>query len=678
MRRPIVLCLAFLVTLSVPAVPSPAKAQERLDARLALVSQSPWNGPRRPLRLSFHAVNTSRLPLQDLSIALIILAPARSRSVYELSLASDATSVIFGSSLPQPGSLGAGRGRTFRVSLPLDVLTARGESLIYPLRVELRSRDEPVGVLRTPIIFLIEPPELPLNLAWTWTLSTPLQLGPDGVFLAGPLEQDVAPGGRLEVMGRALAALEGRPVDVAVSPVLLGHLEEMADGYRIRRADGTMREVPAGTGGAVHAAELLSLLRDVARSPGTELTAYPYGDASLSALIRGGLVGEATTLFERGREAVEAGLGVAPSETVYRPRSSRLDRVAAPALSSLGVTTVLVDAGFIPTETGLMFSPPPVVELTADGTVLDAVLPDTGVMTLAGAFPGDPRLAAQAALGELAAIWLEFPGVPARGAAVLFPEASDLDPAFLRIFSSLVRQSPWLGPVQAGRLPSIAPPTERRPVPARDGPSFSPAYLEEVRRARASVAQFATTVPEAGELLERLGDAVVLGLSGQALAEPQRGMSFLEEIGRTIRATYAGVRIDRSLVTLASRTGFIPVTVTNGSGEPLRVRIRLVADRRVSFTQGSSQVVTLPPDTQTFTFPVRAETTGRFPIKVQVRTSAHEASAETIAETQLVVRSTAYNTVALGVTVGAGVFLLGWWVRRFIPGRRRSERRGDG
>jgi hypothetical protein len=46
-----------------------------------------------------------------------------------------------------------------------------------------------------------------------------------------------------------------------------------------------------------------------------------------------------------------------------------------------------------------------------------------------------------------------------------------------------------------------------------------------------------------------------------------------------------------------------------------------------------------------------------------------------IAQSQLIVRSTAYNRLALFVTAGAVVFLLLWWGRRFLPhaSPRREE-----
>src|SRR5438067_5019229 len=75
---------------------------------LRLISQSPWNGPSRPLRLSFAATNEGTTPLSSLVVALTIEAPARSRSVYDLSLTEDATAIILGTPFVETGRLDPG------------------------------------------------------------------------------------------------------------------------------------------------------------------------------------------------------------------------------------------------------------------------------------------------------------------------------------------------------------------------------------------------------------------------------------------------------------------------------------------------------------------------------------------------------------------------------------------
>jgi hypothetical protein len=49
-------------------------------------------------------------------------------------------------------------------------------------------------------------------------------------------------------------------------------------------------------------------------------------------------------------------------------------------------------------------------------------------------------------------------------------------------------------------------------------------------------------------------------------------------------------------------------------------------------------------------------------------------SGRLIGEDAFVVRSTAYNRIALLITIGAAIVLLLVWARRFVPGRTPPER----
>ena len=643
----------------------PAGAQTTSSVRLTLLSQSTWNEVGRPLQLSFEATNTSGAPLDDLSVELIVEAPATSRSLFELSLTQDFATLI-ATPFPQRGALAPGQSRSFHIEQSVNELSTRGDSGLFPLKVELRSRDVAVGTLRTPMVFLIEPPKVPLNLVWTWVLSEPIQYRADGTFLAGTLESDIAPTGRLTAMANALSGLASRQVDVVVSSVLIDQLQRMAQGYRIIDANGAVRVVPKGEVGSADAAALLQALRGVAGHRRTELVATPFEDPSLPAMFRAGLAPEFPALAERGGTLVADALARAPAQSVVRPFRSEVDPATLPLLAEAGARAVLLDAGFVPAQ---RFESPPVIRLVAGRASVTGVLPNPEVASLAVAYSEDPALAAQVCLGELAAIWLELPGTPARGAAVLFGEDGGLPAPFFARFAQQVRSSSWLHPISATGFVSVVPSPNRGAVPPRTYPSFGLSYLEQLLASRASLTRFRETVEGSGVLEERLRQNLLAAQSSTMLSDLSLGLSFIEAVQTEIRRTYDRVRIATSVVTLPSQRGLLPLSLTNDSGQELKVVLRFVSDRRLQFVQGASQRVTLAPGRRTLTILVRAQTTGRIPVKVQVLTRG--STPDTIAERTMVIRSTAYNLVALFVTIGAAMFLLGWWGRRFLP-RRRS------
>jgi hypothetical protein len=670
MRRLLgVLALCLLLIGALP--PSPASAQNRPTVEMRLVSQSAWNDPGRPLHLSFQATNRSGLPLDGLSVVLSIGFPARSRSAYALSLRSDATSTFFSYPFPQKGSLLPLQTRSFTIRQPLDVLTSRGETVLYPLKVELLSGDLLLGTLRTPLIFLSEHPEVPLNLQWTWVFSAPLEYRPDGVFLPGTLEADVSPGGRLAAMATALESLEGVPSDVVMSSVLADQLERMRAGYRIVAGGGGLRTVAKDSGGAAAVVELLASLSTVALRPDTELLAYPFGDPSLPSVARSEIATDLPQLLDRGRVLVESALGATPTKDVVRPPGSQLDVVAMNRLRSLGARTLLIDFDYLqPSTAAPKFTASPVVQLVGARRSVPAVVPEATVLARAKAYPEDPVLAAHVALGELATIWLEFPGTPNRGASLLFGERTTLDPRFYQAFAPLVGSSPWLQPVTARRLVALTPDPERRPIPTRVYPGFNPVYVDHLLATRSAVGQFERTAEGANALVDRLETRLLLAEAGSFIANPLRGRLFIDSANSVIQSTYKRVAVTSQPVTLASRQGLFPVTLRNDTGYTIHVRIVLIADRRVSFVDGGTRNITLDPTQRTLTFTVRAETTGRFPVTVQVQTPGTPGTPQTIAQTEVLVRSTAYNRIALVLTIGAALFLLGWWGRRFLPRRR--------
>jgi hypothetical protein len=676
MRGSRFLPIALLLAALLPSSSRPATAQEeQASVTLRLRGQSAWAGPRRALTLSFAATNNTDTPLEDLSAVLRIQSPARSRSLYELSLEQDeATPLIEASSFPLVGVIAPGETRTFELRDPLDLLETRGETALYPLRVQLLAGDVLQATIRTAVVFLHQDPEVPLELAWSWVLSAPLQMSAQGVLLPGALQADLAAGGRLNVMVEALDRITPTGVDVVMSPVLAEQLEAMAGGYR-ELAGGVVRTVEQGTGGAADAADVLQTLQRVAARPGTEVVALPFGDARVPSLLRSGLDADIARLLAAGRDVVTRLLGTTPINSVFRPPAGQIEPASATALATREVGTLLVDPDTIPLDPNVPFAPPagsarPVVRVLGNED-LAAITPDSGVPRVAATAPDDPRLAAQVALGELAALWLEFPGTLDRGASVIFSEESRYPPAFLGAFASLVADSPWLNPVRASDMAAdiaLAPEAE---LPQRSFRPLPTDFRTSLLRARGSLVRFSRTAQGAEEVVSRLSSSLLTAEGGVALSDPDLAEDYVAFVERTIEGTYRSVHPPTGPpLTLVSRNVTLPLRFVNDSPFDFRVSVRVIADRRLQFPRGSSRDLVLPGGQVTLVrVPVQALATGRFPVKVQVLTAG--ASPVVLAESELVIRSTAYNRIALFLTIGAAVFLMAWWGRRFLP-RRRS------
>src|SRR5437764_518098 len=120
----------------------PAAAQQGPDVSLRLVSQSPWlTGTHHRLRIVVRASNHGTGTVHDLSLAVVVFSPVRSRSAYEQSLRTDPQEPVplDAKTFEVDGSLAAGDGRTIAPD-PIDLsFLSSSPSFVYPIKVELRS-----------------------------------------------------------------------------------------------------------------------------------------------------------------------------------------------------------------------------------------------------------------------------------------------------------------------------------------------------------------------------------------------------------------------------------------------------------------------------------------------------------------------------------------------------------
>lgn len=671
MRRLVLLLAACSLALAEPALAqSPSPEPGTPIVRLRLAEQTPWNGPDRPvLQVRFHAVNEGTAPVTDLTIGLTLFARVRSRTAYERSLVEDPVPVVVvdAETYAREGALGPGAARTFQVSFPLDApgidATTSG---IYPLKIDLRSDGVPVAAIRTPVVYLVQPPEQPLALTWTIALHHPISFRPDGVFTSTSLEDAIASEGSLARLVDALAELERTdptPVELAISPTLLLQLARMRDGYRVE-ADGTPREVASGEGGAERAAEVLATLRELAASPAVGVSAMPYAAPEIPSLLAGGLGRDLDVQLERGRELVRTLLATEPDLAVFRPPGGAVDEGALEALAARGVRTLLLDAEAVeqpPQPLG--FAPPPTARLGPRGELV-ALVPDSPIAALLASplVTEDPVLAAHALLGQLAAIWQEQPGL-ARGVALLFPEVFAPPGRFWETLLPGIAGAPWLAPTRAGELVSSFPPEEILPLAATAPRTFPPGYVSDLKQARRRLEVSRSMLVEPSEEPDRLEELLLLAESGAFLADPLAGAAFIRAADEPAAAVLGAVRVDRDqVVTLTSQTGAtLPIRISNTADRPLRVAVFLPETYLVRPLH--REIVLEPESEQTITFQVDLKTTGRFGVMVRVLAPA----GRVLDEAEVIVRSTAYNRIALLITAAAALVLVLLWARRFLP-----------
>jgi hypothetical protein len=670
-----------LAAVLIAAMPVPANGQQEGVVRLVLLQQTPTATVDRPLQIRVGALNESSTGYQNLQLTVAVYAAVGSRSAYDESLTTGAFSPI---TAPGPktlrGSLEAGENRSFP---PVEVpMTGLSINALHPVTVELRADGgaTPLAILRTSVVFVgpEDPPEVPLNVSLSFVLDQPIRLRPDGVFLDDALERSVAAGGRLATIVGALETVP-IPVTLVLSPLLLEELGAMSEGYRVEEG-GDLRSVEAGEAGAAAAEHMLDQLGELARHPGTEVIALPYASPSIPSLVDAGLGSDLRIQMQRGAEVVSSMLGVDPSTTVFRPPGSALSGPALDVLDVIlnedGVTeALLVDPEVLEPPIGLNLSPPAAALLRTAAGDIPTIAPDPTLEGRTEAVPQDPALEAMWTVGELAALYFEQPSID-RGAAIVFSE-DETPPADLLI--PLLRSlrpeigATWARPMSATRVYFAETSTEDPPLEVRTlqqssrASSFSPEVTASIDRTDRGFAAL-QSVEARPDLVAQVRRGILLSESRYLLDHEDLALSFLAAARRTVENEFAKIRppdVD-SEVTLTSRSGSIPLTIRNEADYSVHVRVVLRASG-LDFTSGAKRVITLEPPGKQLVFPVLAQKTGSFQVGVQVETP----DGFPIASSTIQVRSTAYNRVALIITIGAALFLAAWWGRRFLP-RRKS------
>ena len=393
----------------------------------------------------------------------------------------------------------------------------------------------------------------------------------------------------------------------------------------------------------------------------------PFAAPSLPALAASGLSPDLTTQLERGRQTVATALGRTPNPAILRPPGSAVDQASLDQLPGQGVTLLLLDDWAAPPPPQpLGFVAPPTTSLPAGGGEIGALVSDADVQALFGweLMTEDPVLGAQAILGELAQIWLEQPGVE-RGIAVTFPDAFGPPGAF---FGPLVRgiaAAPWVRKTTATALSQAFPPPGPGQLAPALSPTFPPEYVETIKQTRRRIGIYRSMLVAESDEPDRLETLLLLAESGQFLGDQTTGSWFARYARDSVGAVFNAIRPDTDqVITLTSSAGTgIPMRVTNGNDDPVRVTIRLVSPH-LQGTPESSMVLDAR-STRTVNFDVSLTTTGRFPVNVQIASP----SGRMIGESTLIVRSTAYNRIALIITFGAAAVALLVWARRFLPRR---------
>jgi hypothetical protein len=206
----------------------------------------------------------------------------------------------------------------------------------------------------------------PLDLAFVWPVSLGVHRDADGVFYdsviedaLGTTEGATAPGGgSLRGIAGAAQLFPAWNFTLAIEPVLLTQLRDMADGYTRRDALGNETEVASSDPRAQNADALLAAFKTATDAGSVEAAVSPYAGADLTLLAAEGWR-DGFEQIQMGKQELQETLGLsAPLTGAYSPglslSSASLGSYADASIDHVVVSSDLAGMLTEPIEPGVV------------------------------------------------------------------------------------------------------------------------------------------------------------------------------------------------------------------------------------------------------------------------------------------------------------------------------------
>ncbi|MGI8685147.1 MAG: DUF6049 family protein [Acidimicrobiales bacterium] len=652
-RAPLAVLAVLAVAAGLPFVGSGSAGAQESGSLLRLASQTPWVGPGEEFLLRLN-VTTSEAPA-DVELAVAVYRGVTSRSEFTRTIddgpRGNPVTVVPPAKL---ADLATDVGGAVLVRLPvqdpdqpLDATRMRlANEGVYPVRVELRETGGGTSLasLVTHLVYT-RPPQpggYPLGVALVLPVHAPPALAPDGKR-ALPSRTASA----LGALASSLEAYPGVPLTLLPTPETLVSLDT-SDRSQDRETVAALarattdRQVAAGT----------------------------YVPVSLSSFAASGMASEAAIQLDRGSEVIEQTLGARPDLRTWVAEDGLDERGALLLRQQQVDRLVLPEAALEPAKLDITLTQPFEVDARAVRRPI-ALVADSG---LAEHFEpaDDPVLAAHRLLADLAVVYRDQPSRQ-RAVVVVPPRSWRPGRAFLdSLLSGLSTATVMTGTTVEKAFAAVGPATTATgaPLVRRFAAAATPPLLpaDDISAARRQLVGFASMLAPENALDDSMEQLLLLA-EGAGLKAGRR-RAFLDGMHERIRSQTEAVQVpSHRSITLTARTGEIPVTILSKTGYPLKVQIRVASDK-LDFPKGSLRSVDLTRRSTTERFSVRARTSGSFPLRVSLLSPDGELELGT---SRFTVRSTAASGVGVVLSVGAFAFLLVWWGRHLVRGRRNRR-----
>lgn len=656
-----------------------AGAASALASTLALDSQSPAV-VTNATGLSLEVVVRSTLAAPQLGIAVTLFSKAQFLDTFRQTLTGNTAGLSVmsgtGGSLPLTTFEKSAAGGIFQIRLPvsapdlpgktgpapkngadLQVMCAPGSCAgVYPLQVSLTNLNEGITLDTFTTYLVLAPPSetaqtTPLRFAWVMTLGANPAITPQGA--GRPAATDLS---ELQTLAGVIGSSTGIPATFNLVP-------QFVEGLTLSKRSKA-------------SATALGILRGFATSPTTEIIPDTFASVDLPALGNSGLGSDTAAQLLEGRRVLQDDLGTTgranefAATTAIGPRTLSL-------LADNGVNALVVPSNGVPLVAPAEQVYAALSPFLVAHSGVEAVASDAGLEShLSGS--GNSVLRANQLLANLAELYFQVP-TARKGAALLCPAGWAPTPAFLDTMASGLASNALVKASTLSSLLSSVPPGAASPNPGvlRTRPIASGTIASsrllparEIDAARVQLHAVSASMPSATATIRRLTDSLYMaetsGMSpGTRRAYLQSISGALGRIARLISLPFGHT------ITVTSLEAKVPISIVSHAAVPLTVELS-ASSPDLGFGAHHTWTVRLLPRTNIVMIELTARTSGDFPLDLEVLSPG---GAAVLLAGQLTIRSTAISGVAVGISIGALVFLVLWWTRSIVQRRRKVHRR---
>jgi hypothetical protein len=656
-----------------------------------------WASPRSTIAVTGTLRNNSKSPVGQLTVQLLgSSTPVASVAELQLDASqpySPATAPLSGATWQANGALAPGASKDWSIRVPASAIgmTTFG---VYPLAAQAQDQS---GTQATTTTYVPYEPDkkggysasrpAPAKIAWLWpVIDVPLLNKPWQGNCSGPqaaaLAQSLGQSGRLGELARAGAA--DPDITWIIDPAVLTNVQALTtcQGAQPRWAKA--------------ASTWLTAFKN--ETSGRPLTATPYGNPNVAALIAAGRGGDVKTSFQLGRTLASGILSrddlnpqAAGGATSATPPVAQAAGIAwsAVGVPSYGTLESLVNADHVGTlvlsTSAFPYGQSSVLKtLDGGGSYVTALLASQSLTRLLGSSSGAPGSAfatGQQFLAETALLSQQVPAQP----IVVAPPPRWAPPAALAAgVLADTGSAPWLRQVS---LTSLASARHIQTVPTQNWPagSVGPSRVTrpELRKFRLLDRQIAQleAIRARPDPYLFLAVSTLQSSAFQGTSRATTDALIATVLGRIYSEQQAVRIVAEKRITLGGLKGSVPVSIENLLGYPVKVALQLQYNQASGIKIASDPLglVTVPAhQTQTIRLRVQAAAVGSTTVTMML---ANQGGVPFTVPQRMTVQATQVGILGMIIFAAAlGVFLIASAaraVRRGRPGTGADQATGN-